>query len=99
MTQQAQQQPTAEQQVILLKAQLFDVNELLRQSQGQVQELSGTIQEIVNIAQIQGNEEGHVTLADVVETVKALVADNENLALEGAVEGIPEEVDVNLVQE
>ncbi|AEJ90209.1 tail fiber chaperone [Acinetobacter phage ZZ1] len=99
MTQQAQQQPTAEQQVILLKAQLFDVNELLRQAQGQVQELSGTIQEIVNIAQIQGNEEGHVTLADVVETVKALVADNENLALEGAVEGIPEEVDVNLVQE
>uniref|UniRef100_A0AB38ZCV0 Tail fiber chaperone n=1 Tax=Acinetobacter phage vB_AbaSt_W16 TaxID=3116434 RepID=A0AB38ZCV0_9CAUD len=99
MTQQAQQQPTAEQQVILLKAQLFDVNELLRHAQGQVQELSGTIQEIVNIAQIQGNEEGHVTLADVVETVKALVADNENLALEGAVEGIPEEVDVNLVQE
>lgn len=76
MTTQQTQQITAEQQVVLLKAQMFDMTQVQQQLQGQVQELSGAIQEIVNIAQIQGNEQGQVTLEDVVKTVAALVDDN-----------------------
>ena len=59
-------------QVLELKAKLFDAVEATQGLQGQIQELSGGIQRIIEILALTGDAEGRVTIEDVVQGVAEL---------------------------
>ena len=71
-------QLTAEQkletQVKDLKSRILDTQDALTQAQAQGQELIGVLSELVQVVGLTGNAEGQIQLADLVETVKVLVA-------------------------
>ena len=71
-------QLTAEQkletQVKDLKSRILDTQDALTQAQAQGQELIGVLSELAQVVGLTGNAEGQIQLADLVETVKVLVA-------------------------
>lgn len=63
-----EQQITAEQQVLLLKARLFDANEQLHQMNQNLNEFAQGFQRLINIAGIAG-ENGQVSIGMAVEAI------------------------------
>lgn len=63
--------------VTVLKSRLFDQGEELNSIKATAQNMSEALQAIVTDLGIQPDENGNVTLTDIVEAVKALIKTDE----------------------
>lgn len=67
------QQPTAEQQVLILKARVFDLNEHAQSLQQQVDAFANHIQTLINAAGIQGDENGQIQLDTAIKSIETII--------------------------
>lgn len=71
-----QNQPTAEQQVLLLKSRLFDANEQLQSMDSQIKLLSQGLQRLVDVAEIAPDENGQIQLEPAIEHLANILANH-----------------------
>lgn len=64
-------------QVQNLKIRLFDTSEQLSQYEAHSKQLSEALSQISGLVNVKPNQSGEVTLASIVDAVKALVAEPE----------------------